>query len=170
MPAIRKTLLASLSVSAAAYAPPLLSRYEGRPEVIAPRTAPVKAVLHVDLADPVTFGVFFLWGSPVPVLFQALLKETENAPGDERERLAALASASGNRFMGSEPYNMGMLSSGRTRCIGKAAPCANFLSSPWFEQATPFHPSRPRWFSQRSRRCSDRLVALPTAPCAGCLH
>lgn len=106
MPAIRMTLLASLSVSAAAYAPLLQPRHRERPSIIAPRAAPVNAV-HVDLSDPVTFGVFFLWGSPVPILFQALLKETEEAPGDEREKLAAFASASGQRFMGSEPYNMG---------------------------------------------------------------
>ena len=84
----------ALTAHAAAFATPPLPRLQ-RPQVsiATPRVAnPIQAV-HVDLTDPNTFAVFFLWGSPVPLLFQAMIRDTEdgkdNPPGI------------------SEPFNMG---------------------------------------------------------------
>ena len=47
----------------------------------------------VDLTDPNTFAVFFLWGSPVPLLFQAMIRDTE----DGKDNPPGIA----------EPFNMG---------------------------------------------------------------
>ena len=82
-------MAASLSLRAAPLLPAL------RPVLAAPRLAPVQAV-QVDLTDPATAAVFFLWGSPVPVLFSSILKETERL----EERLPASA-------LSADPMNMG---------------------------------------------------------------
>ena len=82
-------MAASLSLRAAPLLPAL------RPVLAAPRHAPVQAV-QVDLTDPATAAVFFLWGSPVPVLFSSILKETERL--EERLPTSALSA---------DPMNMG---------------------------------------------------------------
>ena len=84
----------ALTAHAAAFATPPLPRLQ-RPQVsiATSRVAnPIQAV-HVDLTDPNTFAVFFLWGSPVPLLFQAMIRDTE----DGKDNPPGIA----------EPFNMG---------------------------------------------------------------